>query len=71
MSENIKEVSMSVERPNGNTWAPAIHISCSKCGYKGQPMMIPRTDPANPDSTTFELGCPSCESEDNVTERKG
>lgn len=63
MSENIKEVSMSIEIPG---WIPTIHISCSKCGYEGQPMLVEKRDPLNPESVTFELGCPNCQTDNDV-----
>ncbi len=54
---------MSIEIPH---WTPTIHISCDKCGYEGQPMLIPKRDPLNPGSITFELGCPNCQVDDDI-----
>lgn len=64
MSENIKEVSMQTTQKY--RWTDEFYIVCPNCGYRGDAVYIEKPDPANPDSTIFEPGCPNCRTDQNV-----
>jgi len=40
-----------------------VELHCGGCGYKGDPTLICKQDPLNPDEIIADAGCPVCQND--------